>query len=470
MAKILLNDYSTSELLEKFGAGNHKPGSGSAAAFQGMLSAQLIRTVIDLSTDEKRNSILKDYQSEFIRMKSDIEIRIYPELENFFQADSEQFDKTIKLRIARDKETDPELKSKFAMQALEELIPATEMPIKIAKLCEELAHFSTYVFDNGFKAVRGDSGVALNGAVSAIGGCISIINLNLLSFISDKWTQKIKSESNELRVKYNQLTEETNKRLDSLKNEVDQRELYYAELNSLLSGSWDESKLSYSDIEEIVRRLQNTLWTHRKIIWRKNSPESPMDILNPKNALVALGYKFDQPESLGRHRIQGNIFEIAGVIDKSKKTVSISKKFPLETRNFTAAHELGHALLHKQSVLHRDRPLDGSSANVRDVQELQADKFASFFLLPKRQVEAIFLELFILKKFIITDDTVFALNQKNVKVSEFRVKCKDLRGLSRFIAENEHFNGRTFKSLSKIFHVSVETMAIRLEELELVEF
>jgi formiminotetrahydrofolate cyclodeaminase len=31
--------------LMKFGAGNHKPGSGSAAAFQGMVSAKLISTV-----------------------------------------------------------------------------------------------------------------------------------------------------------------------------------------------------------------------------------------------------------------------------------------------------------------------------------------------------------------------------------------------------------------------------------------
>ena len=42
------------ELLEKFGKGSHVPGSGSAAAFQGMLSAQLILTVISLTLDKKR--------------------------------------------------------------------------------------------------------------------------------------------------------------------------------------------------------------------------------------------------------------------------------------------------------------------------------------------------------------------------------------------------------------------------------
>nr|WP_259069123.1 cyclodeaminase/cyclohydrolase family protein [Mucilaginibacter sp. X4EP1]MCS3814511.1 formiminotetrahydrofolate cyclodeaminase [Mucilaginibacter sp. X4EP1] len=44
-----LIEYTTEELLQKFGSGEHKPGSGSAAAFQGLLSAQLILTVIDLS-------------------------------------------------------------------------------------------------------------------------------------------------------------------------------------------------------------------------------------------------------------------------------------------------------------------------------------------------------------------------------------------------------------------------------------
>ena len=35
-----LLEKSVNELMEKFGAGNHKPGSCSAAAFQGMVSAK----------------------------------------------------------------------------------------------------------------------------------------------------------------------------------------------------------------------------------------------------------------------------------------------------------------------------------------------------------------------------------------------------------------------------------------------
>ena len=81
--------------------------------------------------------------------------------------------------------------------------------------------------------------------------------------------------------------------------------------------------------------------------------------------------------------------------NKNEKLVQVSKQFPQETQNFTAAHELGHAILHKQTVLHRDRPLDGSSNTPRIREEMQADKFATFFLMPSKLVEDIFFEMFV---------------------------------------------------------------------------
>jgi formiminotetrahydrofolate cyclodeaminase len=50
----------TETLLGKFGLGNHVPGSGSATALQGLLSAQLISTVINLTSSEKHRN---KYQS-----------------------------------------------------------------------------------------------------------------------------------------------------------------------------------------------------------------------------------------------------------------------------------------------------------------------------------------------------------------------------------------------------------------------
>ena len=60
---------------------------------------------------------------------------------------------------------------------------------------------------------------------------------------------------------------------------------------------------------------------------------------------------------------------------------SFERVFSLETIKFTIAHELGHALLHPNMVLHRDRPMDGSkSLQSKDYKELQANKFAAYFL------------------------------------------------------------------------------------------
>jgi len=59
MSKLI--ELSTEELLKKFGSGKHKPGSGSAAAFQGMLSAKLIHTVIDLTLSRESNDLMNKF-------------------------------------------------------------------------------------------------------------------------------------------------------------------------------------------------------------------------------------------------------------------------------------------------------------------------------------------------------------------------------------------------------------------------
>jgi hypothetical protein len=48
-------------------------------------------------------------------------------------------------------------------------------------------------------------------------------------------------------------------------------------------------------------------------------------------------------------------------------------------------------------------------------------------------------------------------------------KFKTLRQLSRVLASAEHYNGLQFNSLANQFRVTNEAMAIRLEELELLE-
>jgi Zn-dependent peptidase ImmA (M78 family) len=160
---------------------------------------------------------------------------------------------------------------------------------------------------------------------------------------------------------------------------------------------------------------------------------------------------------------------VAGVMDRSTKRVRISREFPVDIRNFTAAHELGHVrLAHEGIGLHRDRPQDGSGKDrARPVQEIEADKFASYFLMPGRLLKAAFIRSFETECFALTEATMFALAGNDHM--DLETKCKNRRDLSRVLAGAERYNGVHFLSLAKRFKVSDEAMAIRLEELDLVD-
>ena len=88
--------------------------------------------------------------------------------------------------------------------------------------------------------------------------------------------------------------------------------------------------------------------------------------------------------------------------------------------------------------------------------------------MPQKIVIQLFSELFQLKRFTINDETARLLTFSSEY--ELRKSIKTKRDLSRMIAKCEYFNFKPFNSLSKIFQVSVEAMAIRLEELDLIGF
>lgn len=88
--------------------------------------------------------------------------------------------------------------------------------------------------------------------------------------------------------------------------------------------------------------------------------------------------------------------------------------------------------------------------------------------MPKKIVIQLFSELFQMDKFIVNENTILLLANGNL--NDFRKKVKNKRDLSRLIAKCEYFNYQPFSSMSKIFQTSIEAMAIRLEELDLIEF
>ena len=464
-----LTDIATGKLLEKFGAGNHKPGSGSASAMLGMLSAQMLRTAIDLTTEPKHRANYSAHIPELLRIKNEIEVRIYNVLEKLFQDDSEQFDKVIILREQRDKETNPIKRRELSIEAQKALIPAIEIPLEIAELCLELGDFATYVFDNGFKSARGDSGVSLEAAISGVASCLFIIDLNLTSLYIDERIEKIRERKANIKARYERIASTGKEKMSILENESNETMLYQQSIADFRSGNLANSIRSNSELEELVRRLQNTLWLQRDKIWKYNPPENPIQLLKPDIVFKkVMNYTYLESDMLGIYEQDGELFEIAGLINKNQNLVQVSKKFPIEIINFTAAHELGHAILHQQTELHRDRPIDGSLNTPRNLQEMQADKFATYFLMPKTLVEEVFFLIFQMPKFVINEATVLAV--KGGSIGALRRECKNIRGLSRLLSSVDYYGGKSFNPMSKVFNVSIETMAIRLEELNLLEF
>lgn len=460
-----LIDLQTGILLNKFGQGNHKPGSGSAVALQGMLAAQMIRTVIDLTKEKPAYGHTRKYLDVIVR---EIEDKIYPALEDLIQKDSVQFGKAIEARIARDGEQNLDLKVKYAIEALDDLKIATEIPIAVAKYCIRLTEMGIYIFDNCFQSARGDSSVAINGALSAVSGCLAIINLNLLSFRSDEWTIKMRNEADNIKEARDLLSLQENDRQKQLQKESDQLHKFHLELNELQIQLEQKSRISNTDIENLVSAIQNCMWKYRDYIWKKNIPNQPLEIIDPIRLLKKLGYQYKEFESLGNYEHEDGRFEVAGIINTQKKHVSISQNFIPETINFTIAHELGHAILHPNQTLHRDRPMDGTGAAItNDFKEIQANRFASNFLMPRKILMRLFNSLFLTNKFEINTQTALCFG---VQVRELRDMCKSKRDLSKLLASAEFYNGAAFQSISEQFQVSVETMAIRLEELDLVTY
>lgn len=181
--QISLLDRSTGQLLNDFGAGKASPGSGSAAALMGLLSAKLLVTVCDKSTPKpecKGNEKVLAYIKEQVQA-------IEPRLIELFEKDAREFDEVVALRIARDDAESAQDRSKLSRQSQELLETATDNAFHIIEQCMKLIDHGVVVFESGWHAVRGDSGAALSAAIAGVLSGIFIANLNIKTLKGRKY-------------------------------------------------------------------------------------------------------------------------------------------------------------------------------------------------------------------------------------------------------------------------------------------
>jgi formiminotetrahydrofolate cyclodeaminase len=205
----------TMQLLEAFGAGRHKPGSGSAAALLGLLSCRMLQTVICVT---KRNLRYAAVFGRLDYIKSLLLEKDMPFFQEAVQRDSEQFDRYFRAREnAKRLATSDTDKARSNELARRELMLATEIPLDIARRSAETTERGLMVYDLGAQYARGDSGVAISAALSAFSGALFIVYLNLAEFREGQWAQSIRAEADILAIRFEFLQTEQFRRVSAIR-------------------------------------------------------------------------------------------------------------------------------------------------------------------------------------------------------------------------------------------------------------
>ena len=234
---------------------------------------------------------------------------------------------------------------------------------------------------------------------------------------------------------------------------------HYIDLDALRDRKRLDNPWRLPAIEYVANKLHNSL----RFRLGDTLPYEPID------AIELCGFSVEMYETLGDFIGDGGRVEAAGFIDGDNRIVGYSRSFSRSVRRFTLAHEIGHLILHRPMSQHRDRPVDRTRDFApRTRKEWEADKFATFFLMPEQLLREHFYWTFRTDQFDLNDTTAFALCRANM--CDVLTQWRSLRHGARILAKVTHFDGSYFEPLYERFGVSSEAMAIRLEELDLLDF
>ncbi|CAH0164689.1 hypothetical protein SRABI123_01041 [Pseudomonas sp. Bi123] len=226
--------------------------------------------------------------------------------------------------------------------------------------------------------------------------------------------------------------------------------------------------MNRASIQDEVRQLHREIWKQKEILWPSGQPTS-LGMLEPDAAAYLFDYDYLKFPDLGSSKFARGP-SIAGLIDRQAKKIAISTAYPEHVQRFTGAHEIGHLTLHDGLVMHRDRPLDGSSISGTKPQvEQEADYFAACFLMPPNLLKAQFeFQFGCVGPFRFTDITAYHLSKDDHEELLFASQGSLDREFA--LARCENYGNRRLVSLAKQFRVSDSAMAWRIKELGLVSW
>lgn len=219
---------------------------------------------------------------------------------------------------------------------------------------------------------------------------------------------------------------------------------------------------TFDKIELEARKLLADIEKNAARLWPNTQPARQF-MCDPEAACRLLRLKYLPDTHLGSFGGTAT----AGMLDRRNRAVLLSYNQTLESLRFTAAHEIGHWMLHPDQEMFRDRALSAPGGPGRSLVEREADYFGACFLAPPKLVREAFRARFPVREPIANTGAVcFNLSAQNAQFLE-GLPAGSLE-FAFAIARAEFFNGQHFKSLASLFNVSPTAMAIRLQELGLV--
>lgn len=224
--------------------------------------------------------------------------------------------------------------------------------------------------------------------------------------------------------------------------------------------------MTTKSVSTAVSGLHRLIWDNKQELWPRGIPQDPVDLLDPRAAAELLGYTyvsvpeiFDWPPSTR--------WAIAGMVDPGRMRITVSEEFGFASARFTGAHELGHIVFGPPKVALRERAINAPREHIHDPVERKMDRFAACFLMPKNLVRRRMIESFGPVPIEVNDAVAFRLDPN--EPTRLLWADPDSRERAFALARSPHdFFGNRIVSLHEQFKVSVEAMAYRLDELQLV--
>lgn len=167
---------------------------------------------------------------------------------------------------------------------------------------------------------------------------------------------------------------------------------------------------------------------------------------NPEAACRLLGLRYLPDSHLGSYGGTAT----AGMLDRKNCAVLLSCNQSFEFLQFTAAHEVGHWVLHIDQAMFRDRAPSAPSGLGRPLVEREADYFGACFLAPPKLVRQAFQARFPIRE-PITNTGAVCFNLSVQDSQHLETLSAGSHEFALAIARAEFFNGQNFKSLARRF-------------------